>query len=243
MAKVRTVKQEIIPDPVVQEAEAAAEAAAREDNPSVKNLREGYKQVIIGRIFPHPDNPRKHFDADKLQELAESIKACGIVQPIVVVERAVKTGSATEVRYQLVAGERRWRAAKLAGLETVPAVVRDLTEQQVMEVMLLENLQREDLNAIEEAKAYGRLIAESGWTQEELGGKIGKSQGYIANRLRLLDLPEEVQENISRGILSPSQGRALLKYVRWPKLCLGMAKLACSACAGSDCMPQTVTGE
>lgn len=203
-------------DEVMAKRKPAAEAATNTAAETATPVQESgpgtgsFQMIPVEEIRPHPDNPRKHFEEEKLKELAESIKECGIVQPLVVVQ--------VEAGYQLVAGERRWRAAKLAGLETVPAVVRDLTEQQILEVMLLENLQREDLNAIEEAKAYGRLIQESGWTQEELGGKIGKSQGYIANRLRLMELPAEAQENISRGILSPSQGRALLKYTRWPKI-------------------------
>ncbi|WP_457556348.1 ParB/RepB/Spo0J family partition protein [Candidatus Pyrohabitans sp.] len=152
-------------------------------------------------------NPRKNFDEEKLRELADSIKEHGILEPLIV--RQVN-GS-----YELVAGERRLRAAKLAGLEKVPVVVRELDDNQVRELMLLENLQREDLNPQEEAQALQSLLAQ-GITQEELGKKLGKSQAWISNRLRLLKAPEELQEMLISREISPKHVMVLLPYTRYP---------------------------
>ena len=147
-------------------------------------------QVDTGKIYPNPANPRKAFDQAALDELAASIKEVGILQPLVVVVDHERDG------YRLIAGERRWRAAKLAGLETVPVIAREITAAQEAEAMLVENLQREDLDPIEEASALKGLLSDHGYTQEQLAGKLGISQAHIANRTRLLRLPESAKENI-----------------------------------------------
>lgn len=158
--------------------------------------------VPIGEISPNPYQPRRDFDEIRLTELADSIKQYGVLQPIVV--RRYNDG------YQLVTGERRWRASQLAGLRTVPAVVRDYSDIEMTAVALVENLQRENLNPIEEAIAYRRLIDEFGFTQEEVSKKVGKSRPFIANTVRLLNLPPSIQEYVSRGTMTPGQARPLL---------------------------------
>ncbi|HHY46257.1 MAG TPA: ParB/RepB/Spo0J family partition protein [Firmicutes bacterium] len=164
--------------------------------------REQVSEVPINSIKSNPYQPRRQFDEERLQELVESIKNYGIVQPLVV--RPVEGG------YQLVVGERRWRAAIRAGLTVVPVVVRDVSDLEMVELALIENLQREDLTPIEQAEAYQRLINEFGLTQEELAEVLGRSRPSIANTMRLLNLPPEVQENVSRGTLTMGHARALL---------------------------------
>lgn len=168
---------------------------------------------------PNPANPRKHFDQTALEELAESIKQVGILEPLVVVDKwdDILAKNDDNTRYRLVAGERRWRAAQLAGLERVPVVIRKLTPEQELEVMLVENLQREDLDPIEEALAFAGAIAR-GWKQTELAEKLGISQSQVANRIRLLILPKEVKELISREIISSGHGLALVKVAHVPEL-------------------------
>lgn len=160
-------------------------------------------EIPLSRIEPNPFQPRVNFDEEKLQELAESIKEHGVVQAVVV-SPAGKEG------YYLVAGERRCRAARMAGLTRIPALVRDMDERTMIEIALIENLQREDLNPIEEAVAYRRLMDEFEMTQEQLGRRLGKSRPSIANTVRLLALPQKVQEAIIRGELSEGQARPLL---------------------------------
>ncbi len=159
-------------------------------------------EVEIHLVEPNPYQPRKEFSNEKLAELAESIKIHGIIQPLVVRDLNGK--------YQLIAGERRLRAAKIAGLTAVPVVIRELTEQSMMEIALIENLQREDLNPIEEAEAYKRLMDEFNLTQEEIAKKVGRSRPAIANTLRLLNLPLEVQVDLAKGLLTMGHARALL---------------------------------
>lgn len=156
----------------------------------------------LDEIRPSKYQPRRTFDEDRLRELASSIKAHGVIQPLVV----RRDGGA----YELIAGERRWRAARLAGLSEVPVVVKELTEAEVMKVALVENLQREDLDAIEEAEAYQRLIAEFAMTQEEVAAAVGKSRPQVANTIRLLGLPDEVRAAVSRGTISAGHGRSIL---------------------------------
>ncbi|BCV23786.1 ParB/RepB/Spo0J family partition protein [Gelria sp. Kuro-4] len=163
---------------------------------------EPVREVPVKEIRPNSFQPRRVFDEEKLAELAESVRAHGVLQPVVV--RAVIGG------FELVAGERRWRAAQLAGLERVPVVVRELSDAEMMEIALIENLQREDLNPLEEATAYQRLLQEFGLTQEELARRLGKSRSHIANIIRLLNLPAGVQEYVSRGTISMGHARALL---------------------------------
>lgn len=161
-------------------------------------------QIIeIARVAPHPDQPRRQFDAQALEELSESIRARGIIQPIIV--RPTRDG-----RYQIVAGERRWRAAQKAQLHQIPAIVRDFSEAETLEIALVENIQREDLNPIEEAQAYRRLIETFQHSQEGLARIVGKSRSHVANLMRLLDLPDEVQALVMDGRLSMGHGRALI---------------------------------
>lgn len=160
-------------------------------------------QLPISEIEPDREQPRKNFDDEALAQLSQSISEHGILQPIVV--RPTAQG-----RYVIVAGERRWRAARLAGLTTVPVVVRELTKQEADELALVENLQREDLNPVEEAAGYRRLMENYGMTQEEVAARVGKSRPNVANAVRLLALPQPVLEQVERGELSAGHARALL---------------------------------
>lgn len=159
-------------------------------------------QISIKEIVPNQFQPRRIFDEEALQELVQSIKQYGVIQPIVV--RKTLSG------YELVAGERRWRASQIAGLTNIPAVIRDYTDAEMTEIALIENLQREDLNAIEEALAYRMLMEKFGLTQEEVSRKIGRSRSLIANTIRLLNLQPAVQDYVSRGTLSMGQAKPLL---------------------------------
>ncbi|WP_260597207.1 ParB/RepB/Spo0J family partition protein [Sphingomonas endolithica] len=167
-----------------------------------ESLSPGLRTLPVGSISPHPNQPRRHFDEAALEELATSIAARGLIQPIVV--RPHGKG------YQIVAGERRWRAAQRARLHEVPVIVRDFDDAATMEVALVENIQRQDLNAIEEAEAYHRLIDDYGHTQEALGKLVHKSRSHIANLLRLLELPQPVQERVVTGDLTMGHARALI---------------------------------
>lgn len=158
--------------------------------------------VDLDKLMAREDQPRKNFDDASLEELANSIKADGVIQPIVV--RKV------DDKYEIIAGERRFRASKLAGLEKVPVVVKNVTDRKARELALVENIQREDLNPIEEAISLKTLMEEYKLTQQELSDIIGKSRSYIANNLRLLNLSDYIKEYLIRGELSPSQGRTLL---------------------------------
>jgi ParB family transcriptional regulator, chromosome partitioning protein len=160
------------------------------------------KEIKLTELRPNPYQPRKVFQVEAIEELKQSILEHGILQPIIV-RKSIKG-------YEIVVGERRFRASKEAGLKTIPAVVRKLTEQQMMELALLENLQREDLTPIEEAVAYEKLMSELNLTQEQLASRIGKSRPHIANYVRLLALPAHVQEMITMGALSMAHGRTLL---------------------------------
>ncbi len=159
-------------------------------------------ELAVDSIRPNPEQPRKAFGDSGLQKLAESFTQSGILQPVVV--RRVDHG------YQLIVGERRWRAAKLAGLSKIPAVVREATDAQSLELALVENLLREDLNPMEEAEAYQRLLAGFGWTQEEMAQRVGRDRSTIANCLRLLKLPEVIQADLRGGRLAMGHARALL---------------------------------
>lgn len=159
--------------------------------------------IPISKINPNPNQPRKHFSSAELQELANSIKEHGVLQPLLVVEK-------TDGGYELVAGERRYRASQLAGLPTVPAIIKELPEREKLEVALIENIQRENLSPLEEAFAYKRLIDEFGMTQQEVADKMGKSRPAVANTVRLLDLPESAQKALVEGKINAGQARALL---------------------------------
>ena len=161
--------------------------------------------VPVDRINPSPFNPRKHFNTEELDELAASIREKGLVQPILV--RPIGAGGH---QYEIVAGERRWRAAQRASLHVVPVIVRSLTDQEALELAIIENVQRTDLNIIEEAGGYRELIDRFGYTQEELGQIIGKSRSHLANTMRLMKLPESVQDMVRGGTLSAGHARALV---------------------------------
>ena len=167
--------------------------------------REGLASLPVGSIEPHPDQPRRHFDEDALDELAASIAARGVIQPVIV--RPLAGG-----RYQLVAGERRWRAAQRARLHEIPALVRDLAERDVMALALIENIQREDLNPVEEARAYHRLAEHEDMTQAEIARLVEKSRSHVANLLRLLSLPASVLDHVEAGRLDMGHARALVGH-------------------------------
>ncbi|TLS35139.1 ParB/RepB/Spo0J family partition protein [Pseudalkalibacillus caeni] len=167
-----------------------------------QNEDDAIKEVAVANLRPNPYQPRKTFDPEGIQELKKSIAEHGVLQPLIV-RKSIKG-------FEIVAGERRYRASKEAGLKVVPVIVKELTDQQMMEIALIENLQRENLNPIEEAQAYQKLMKEIGLTQEELAKRLGKSRPHLANFLRLLQLPEEVQTLIAEGNLSMGHGRTLL---------------------------------
>lgn len=176
---------------LIQEAQTETGAAATAEN-----------TVSIEQIHPNPNQPRTHFNESQLQELSESIRLNGILQPLLV--RKDKNG------YEIIAGERRYQAAKIAGLTELPVIVKDVDDQQVLELALIENLQRSDLNPIEEAKGYRQLIKASGMTQEALSKAVSKSRSAITNSLRLLDLPEIIQDMLFEGKLTAGHARAIL---------------------------------
>lgn len=158
--------------------------------------------VKINEVEPNKNQPRRMFDEDALLELAESIKQHGVIQPLIVKKR--------DKYYEIIAGERRWRAAKMAGLKEIPIVIKDLSDQEIMEVALIENIQREDLNPIEEAQAYQRLIKEYNYKQDELAERVSKSRVAVTNSMRLLKLDERVQKMIIDDMISAGHARALL---------------------------------
>ncbi len=166
--------------------------------------RDGFLMLAIADVRPHPLQPRRRFDEEALRELSESIAARGVVQPILV--RPAPEGRG----YQLVAGERRWRASQRAGLHQIPAIVRDLDDTETFTIALIENIQRQDLTAIEEADAYARLRDQLGHSQDAIGQMTGKSRSHIANILRLLELPESVRDLIASGKLGMGHARALI---------------------------------
>jgi ParB family chromosome partitioning protein len=181
--------------------EAQQEASIRLD--AEGGARAGSVQMIpIAGLEPHPGQPRRIFQEEALAELAQSIQARGVIQPIIVRPHGH--------RFQIVAGERRWRAAQRARLHEIPAIVREFSDDETLEVALVENIQRQDLNAIEEAQAYRRLVDEYGHTQEELGKLVHKSRPHVANLLRLLDLPAKVQVYLGTGQLQMGHARALI---------------------------------
>mgnify|MGYP000082469945 FL=1 len=161
------------------------------------------RMVPLSAIEPNKDQPRREFDEEKLQQLADSISRYGVLQPLLV--RDMGNG-----RYQLLAGERRWRAARLAGLTELPVQLKELEDQGVLEVALIENLQREDLNPMEQAGGYRRLMEEFSLTQEEVAARVGRSRPAVANTLRLLSLPKTIQDMVQEGALSEGHGRALV---------------------------------
>ena len=171
-------------------------AAGKSDDKGAETI------VRITQIEPNREQPRKNFDEDALQELSDSIKQFGLLQPILVQDR--------KTYYEIIAGERRWRAAKLAGLKEVPVIIRDYTDQEIVEISLIENIQREDLNPIEEAQAYKRLLTEFNLKQDEVAERVSKSRTAVTNSMRLLKLCDEVQQMIIDDMLSTGHARALI---------------------------------
>jgi len=169
----------------------------------VDNNQSKVWQIPVGSIKPRENQPRRYFDPAELNELAESIKIHGIIQPILLSERA-------DGGYEIIAGERRWRAAQIAGVAIMPAIIKSYAEREKLEVALVENIQRADLNPIEEAFAYKRLMDEFGLIQQEVADKVGKSRPALANAVRLLDLPEEAQKALMEKKINVGQARALL---------------------------------
>lgn len=187
-------KDSTAPAPFSQNAPIFPSAEEGNDN--------GVKEIFLEKIVSNPHQPRLHFDQVKLEELAESIREYGILQPLIASQRGDF--------YELIAGERRFLAAKRAGLKTVPIIVRDATDREKLELAIIENIQRHNLNPIEEAKAYSRLLDEFGMRQEAVAKKMGKSRSSIANTLRLLHLPVEIQKSVAEGKISEGHAKSLL---------------------------------
>ena len=177
-----------------------SDSKAKQDKSAEKKA--GETIVNITKVEPNREQPRKNFDEDALEELAESIKQFGLLQPILVQDR--------KTYYEIIAGERRWRAAKKAGLKEVPVIIKNLTEQEIVEIALIENIQREDLNPIEEALAYKRLLTEFNLKQDEVAERISKSRTAVTNSMRLLKLSENVQQMIIDDMISTGHARALI---------------------------------
>ncbi len=178
-----------------------------EQEPKVKVVEKVVEKPVevrlkISQVEPNRGQPRKNFDREALEELAESIRQYGVLQPLIVQKR--------DDYYEIIAGERRWRAAKLAGLKEVPVVIRDMSDQEIVEISLIENIQREDLNPIEEAEAYRRLLTEFHLTQEEVAARVAKSRTAVTNSMRLLKLDGRVQQMVVDGMLTTGHARALL---------------------------------
>lgn len=170
--------------------------------PVSPEVQAGAIEVPIDRIMPNPHQPRQTMDQEKLQELANSIVEHGLIQPLIVTQ--------VETSFQLIAGERRWRASQLAGLTTVPVMIKESSPQQMLELALVENIQRADLNPLEEAEAYAQLMEEFGLTQENVAERVGKSRTAVANTVRLLNLPDEIKAALAGGEISEGHARALL---------------------------------
>ena len=172
--------------------------------PASVEVEPRYREIPVGLISPNPTQPRKRFDEESIETLARSLADAGVVQPLIV--RPLDDG-----RYELIAGERRWRAAQHAGIQTVPAIVRDEDEVHRMQIALIENMAREDLNPVDEARACAALVEELGLSKEELGRRLGRSRVAISNLIRLLDLPDEALDLMASGELSEGHGRAILR--------------------------------
>ena len=189
-------------DSLIPDAVGESKAKKEEKGGGENTEKETQTLVKITKVEPNRKQPRKKFDEDSLQELADSIKQFGLLQPILVQDR--------KDHYEIIAGERRWRAAKMAGLKEVPIIVRDYSEQEIMEISLIDNIQREDLNPIEEAQAYKRLLTEFNLKQDELAERVSKSRAAVTNSIRLLKLCDEVQQMVIEDMISTGHARALL---------------------------------
>ena len=190
----------LIPTNVMMESEVKHATVSTASSP--EEGKDGTLMVKLSKVEPNREQPRKNFDEDTLQELAESLKQFGMLQPILVQNRGDY--------YEIIAGERRWRAAKIAGLKEVPVIVRELTDQEIVEISLIENIQREDLNPIEEAQAYKRLLTEFHLKQDEVAERVSKSRTAVTNSMRLLKLCDEVQKMVVDDMISTGHARALI---------------------------------
>ena len=190
----------LIPTNVMMESEVKHATVSTAS--SAEEGKDGTLMVTLSKVEPNREQPRKNFDEDSLQELAESLKQFGMLQPILVQNRGDY--------YEIIAGERRWRAAKIAGLKEVPVIVRELTDQEIVEISLIENIQREDLNPIEEAQAYKRLLTEFHLKQDEVAERVSKSRTAVTNSMRLLKLCDEVQKMVVDDMISTGHARALI---------------------------------
>ena len=190
----------LIPTNVMMESEVKHSTVSTASSPEEE--KDGTLMVKLSKVEPNREQPRKNFDEDSLQELAESLKQFGMLQPILVQHRGDY--------YEIIAGERRWRAAKIAGLKEVPVIVRELTDQEIVEISLIENIQREDLNPIEEAQAYKRLLTEFHLKQDEVAERVSKSRTAVTNSMRLLKLCDEVQKMVVDDMISTGHARALI---------------------------------
>lgn len=190
----------LIPTNVMMESEVKHATVSTAS--SAEEGKDGTLMVKLSKVEPNREQPRKNFDEDSLQELAESLKQFGMLQPILVQNRGDY--------YEIIAGERRWRAAKIAGLKEVPVIVRELTDQEIVEISLIENIQREDLNPIEEAQAYKRLLTEFHLKQDEVAERVSKSRTSVTNSMRLLKLCDEVQKMVVDDMISTGHARALI---------------------------------
>ena len=197
-------------DPISQSSVRYAEAPSRVPPPA-REEGESIFHIELDKIAPNPYQPRREFNMDELEELAQSIREFGVLQPIIVSKVMREADTGAEVEYILIAGERRWRASKMARLERIPAIVKKVdASRSKLEMALIENVQRSNLNPLESAKAYARLQDEFGLTQREIAIRVGKSRESVANAMRLLNLPSQIQEALAQGKLPESQGRALL---------------------------------
>ncbi|HUG15907.1 MAG TPA: ParB/RepB/Spo0J family partition protein [Thermomicrobiales bacterium] len=192
------------------------------DEDAVMDEARGFRRIPIELLHPNPHNPRRRFDSGDLDELVQSIRAQGVLQPLIVRPRS--DGQS----YEIVAGERRWRAAQRVPLHEVPALVRDFTDGEALEIALIENVQRADLNALEEAQGYAQLIEHFGYTQQQLASSIGKSRSHIANSLRLLSLPDEVKVHLESGALTAGHARTLVASAAPAELAQEIIKLGLS---------------
>ena len=188
--------------PSKEPAKKTRSAVVKKDKPTEKDNLAAERLVKISSVEPNLNQPRRHFDEDALLELSESIKQYGVLQPLLVSDK--------KDYFEIIAGERRWRAAKMAGLKEVPVVVKEFTDQEIVEISLIENIQREDLNPIEEAMAYKRLMEEFHLKQDEIADRVAKSRTAVTNSMRLLKLSSKVQEMVIADMISAGQARALL---------------------------------
>lgn len=205
--------QETVPGPIKSPlANLGASSARSYQDHFVPRKSDSIFWIEIEKIEPNPFQPRREFNEDALKDLARSIREHGVLQPILVTKQEIENPTGLEVRYQLIAGERRWRAAKLAGLSQIPAVIRrGVPDDRIkLELALIENVQREDLNPLEKARAYKQLVDEFHLVQREIAERIGKSRETIANTLRLLTLPPEIQESLQTGRITEGHARAIL---------------------------------